>query len=115
MLQSAINAVRLLREANKEVTAGQSLLDRPQSIFYFVPQESHSQAGLASLCVNCLQNAWYTYYQLNSITIHVSFPASSMAPDEHFGPGAPLSSLLWETGLLDMGLLVWISLVPRLT
>ena len=27
VLQSAINAVRLLREANKEVTAGQSLLD----------------------------------------------------------------------------------------
>ena len=24
------------------------------------------------------------------------------------GPGAPLPSLLWETGLLDMGLLVWI-------
>ena len=27
------------------------------------------------------------------------------------GPGAPLSSLLWETGLLDMGLLVWIEKV----
>ena len=23
------------------------------------------------------------------------------------GPGAPLASLLWDTGLLDMGLLVW--------
>ena len=27
------------------------------------------------------------------------------------GPGAPLSALLWETGLLDMGLLVWIEKV----
>ena len=35
-------------------------VDRPQSLFYFVPQESHSQAGLAWAWGDCSRDLQYS-------------------------------------------------------